>query len=354
MHSVDGLLLSSMCHLATPPCDLDQPGWICHLIPFVETQWLSGRMPDSRSRGHRHESSTHIGAVDDDRLFIYSTVAPLKLLNDFHRRLIYLCQDIWLPTWYCWYDHIDEKYGTICSNECKSQMPSLLTLMNSNRTPTTCMYCHQKWQCGILPLFFSKKLTYVLEMFPLLRVWQAHHSQLLYQSGEDSRDAAWDHRHVLEDSSLGIGKSKCTFYIAQRFTLFALHVHSDINSASPWSILTMEQLLVTTKSLTFPPLSISCCRNSCHIADQDCQKRSQCVSKTHLRSVGDIALNQSLHTNNVNKVTMFYCIVLILRASCSFWCTLSLYWQCDYLYSAIVDKNELNKAKDWQTNKLTK
>ena len=113
------LLLSSMCHLATPRCDLDQPGWICRLIPFVEAQWLSGRMPDSRSRGHRHESSKHICAVDDDKLwrcyattkynhciplylyvainydlfiFIYNTVAPLKLLNDFHRKLIYLCK----------------------------------------------------------------------------------------------------------------------------------------------------------------------------------------------------------------------------------------------------------------------
>ena len=110
------LLLSSMCHLATPRCDLDQPCWICRLIPFVEAQWLSGRMPDSRSRGHSHESSTHIGAVDDDSLWrcyattkynncpialwnklwfilcIYNPIAPLKLLNDSHRKLIYLCK----------------------------------------------------------------------------------------------------------------------------------------------------------------------------------------------------------------------------------------------------------------------
>ena len=112
------LLLSFMCYLATPRWDLDQPGWICRLITFVEAQWLSGRMPDSRSREHRHESSTHICAVDDDSLwrcyattkynhgtivhvlwnklwfilFIYNTVAPLKLLNDFHRKLIYLCK----------------------------------------------------------------------------------------------------------------------------------------------------------------------------------------------------------------------------------------------------------------------
>ena len=80
----------------------------------MEAQWLSGRMSDSRSREHRHESSTHICAVDDDSLwrcytttkynhctivlcnklrfilFIYNTVAPMKLLNDFHRKLIYL------------------------------------------------------------------------------------------------------------------------------------------------------------------------------------------------------------------------------------------------------------------------
>ena len=164
-------------------------------------------------------------------------------------------QDIWLTAWCCWYDHIDEKYGTTCSNDYTSQMPSLLTLMNINRTPTICMYCHQKWKCGFVHLFFSKKLTYVHEMFTLLRVWQAHHSRLLYQSGQYSRDAAWDHRRVHEDSSLGKGKSKGRFYIAQRFTLFPLPVHFDTNSASPGIILNMQQLL-----------SISCCRNSCHIA----------------------------------------------------------------------------------------
>ena len=91
-------------------------------------------------------------------------------------------------------------------------------------------------------------------------------SSFSVQSGQDSRDAAWDHRRVLEYSSLGKGNSKGRFYIAQRFTLFAHPVHSDTNSASPGSILTMQQLRVKTKSLTCPPLSISCCRNSWHIA----------------------------------------------------------------------------------------
>ena len=43
-------------------------------------------------------------------------------------------------------------------------------------------------------------------------------------------------------------------------TLFALPdrpVHSDTNSASPGSILARQQLRATTKSLTFPPLSIA-------------------------------------------------------------------------------------------------
>ena len=47
---------------------------------------------------------------------------------------------------------------------------------------------------------------------------------------------------------------------SKRFTLFAFpdrHVHSDTNSASPGSILAMQQLRATTKSLTFPPLSIA-------------------------------------------------------------------------------------------------
>ena len=46
----------------------------------------------------------------------------------------------------------------------------------------------------------------------------------------------------------------------KRFTLFALPgrpVHSDTNSASPGSTLARQQLLATTKSVTFPPLSIA-------------------------------------------------------------------------------------------------
>ena len=62
---------------------------------------------------------------------------------------------------------------------------------------------------------------------------------------------------------------KVCFSIAQypvRWTVqTALHllpspgrpVRSDINSASPGSILAMQQLRATTKSLTFPPLSIA-------------------------------------------------------------------------------------------------
>ena len=47
---------------------------------------------------------------------------------------------------------------------------------------------------------------------------------------------------------------------SKRFTRFALPdrpVHSDTNSASPGSILAMQQLRAKTKSLTFPPLSIA-------------------------------------------------------------------------------------------------
>ena len=47
---------------------------------------------------------------------------------------------------------------------------------------------------------------------------------------------------------------------SKRFTLFALPgrpVHSDTNSASPGSILVMQQLHTKTKSLSFPPLSMA-------------------------------------------------------------------------------------------------
>ena len=37
----------------------------------VDVEWLSGRMPDSRAKEHRHEYSygLHIGAVDGDSLW---------------------------------------------------------------------------------------------------------------------------------------------------------------------------------------------------------------------------------------------------------------------------------------------
>ena len=47
---------------------------------------------------------------------------------------------------------------------------------------------------------------------------------------------------------------------SKRFTLFTFPdrpVHSDTNSASPGSILAMQQLCAMTKSFTFPPLSIA-------------------------------------------------------------------------------------------------
>ena len=64
-------------------------------------------------------------------------------------------------------------------------------------------------------------------------------------------------------------KGKGSFYIAQYLVLWtaqsASHffyfpgrpVHSDTNSASPGSILAMQELRAKTKSLTFPPLSIA-------------------------------------------------------------------------------------------------
>ena len=75
---------------------------------------------------------------------------------------------------------------------------------------------------------------------------------------------------VRPESASNEGKGKGSFYMAQypvRWTAqSALHflaslagrpVHSDTNLASPRSILVMQQLRATTKSLTFPPLSIA-------------------------------------------------------------------------------------------------
>ena len=49
---------------------------------------------------------------------------------------------------------------------------------------------------------------------------------------------------------------------------------------------------------------------------------------------------------NVNKLNIFYGMVLIQLLSCSFRCLLSLYWQCVYLHSIIADQNKLREAKD--------
>ena len=80
----------------------------------------------------------------------------------------------------------------------------------------------------------------------------------------------WTYRIVDQLVALKGKKEKVCFYIAQypvRWTaqsalntLFALPdrpVHSETNSASPGSILVMQQLRTRAKLLTFPPLSIA-------------------------------------------------------------------------------------------------
>ena len=81
-------------------------------------------------------------------------------------------------------------------------------------------------------------------------------------------------------------KCKGSFYIAQypvrrskRCILFAFPdrpVNSDTNSASPESILVMQQLRATTKSLTCPPLSI---------ARYSCIQPSQLMERTKMPSL---------------------------------------------------------------------
>ena len=107
---------------------------------------------------------------------------------------------------------------------------------------------------------------------------------------------------------------------SKRFTLFlpwhcGRPVHSDPNSASPGSILAMQQLRATTKSLTFPPLStsryswlIQLSQLGCHIstaplttihmlAEQRALELTICVSHvlfpgSHVGEVVDYGLGQ--------------------------------------------------------------
>ena len=64
---------------------------------------------------------------------------------------------------------------------------------------------------------------------------------------------------VVAEASAGAPhkKGKGSLYIVQYVVFPGRPVHSDTNSASPGSILAMQQLRATTKSLTFPPQSIA-------------------------------------------------------------------------------------------------
>ena len=91
--------------------------------------------------------------------------------------------------------------------------------------------------------------------------------------------------HMEKNLCIRVVKVKVVLYSAvyspsdrsKRFTLFALPgrpVHSDTNSASPGSILAMQQLRATTKSLTCPPLSMA--RYSfIQLSQQGCQWRER-------------------------------------------------------------------------------
>ena len=48
---------------------IDKLTGVIELLSFVETQWLGGRMPDSRSSEPGHDSRTYNGAVDGDTLW---------------------------------------------------------------------------------------------------------------------------------------------------------------------------------------------------------------------------------------------------------------------------------------------
>ena len=93
----------------------------------------------------------------------------------------------------------------------------------------------------------------------------------IYPTKLDVSDKNYKKPQDMSDNNnnlLGIFVLKCSFLYgavsspldrSKRFTLFAFPgrpVHSDTNSASPGSILAMQQLRATTKSLSYPPLSI--------------------------------------------------------------------------------------------------
>ena len=121
---------------------------------------------------------------------------------------------------------------------------------------------------------------------------------------------------------------------SKRSTLFALPgrpVHSDTNSASPGSILVMQQLRATTKSLTFPPLSIA--RYSFIQLSQlgrQWRERKCPIFETVAKgdsNPGSLDCESGIvpRSTEVNMNSLyFYGIVLIQLACCSFRCRLSL------------------------------
>ena len=124
------LFLSSLHHLATHVYALDQPVWICRLIP------LQPSCPAETAEWRPSEADSPPGIV--------GIMTSMKM-----------------------WEHLSKRIQT--------QIPNGICVSSGEQpaTPTICMNCHRNWKFGFLPSFISTKLdkiNYVHEIFQLLCV----------------------------------------------------------------------------------------------------------------------------------------------------------------------------------------
>ena len=175
-------------------------------------------------------------------IYIYNTVAPLKLLNDFHRKLIYLCKI---------YDSPPGMFGMIISIKymgpfAQTNMSNAISL-NSDEQQSHTHHMHvlpPKVKVWISAFVLFQNVDIIFFMFTkCFHCYECDKLIILGYCIKVGKTHETPPDIIVVFLKICKGKSKGRFYIAQRFTLFDLTVHSDTNSASSGSILTMQQFI---------------------------------------------------------------------------------------------------------------
>ena len=149
---------------------------------------------------------------------------------------------------------------------------------------------------------------------------------------------------------------------SKRFTLFALPdrpIHSDTNSASLGSILSMQQLCATTKSLTFPPLSTAT-YSFIQLSQLECQWRERKYPIFETVAKGDSNLGSLDCESGIQPLSYRAaygnkrCLIILLIVFFTLWATVpgitlsylikstfrSSYYSCTNHRTATASRNE--------------